>query len=527
MRRRRNSEILKNTRGMIFTGLLLVVCYGVSGCGGSTVAVSENYAITGAAVSGIAASGSSVSGAAVSGSTITERGAEKNNTAPDRNKKQNGRFATDTNVYLNVENDEEDSWVECFQVRLDGTKRQKIFGKEKSYGMMGIVGIAGDWLYYFRYMTEDYNVGCVICRVPIRKDEDGFDALDESAGEIIIPENVWDVLYMDERYLFYERRSDKKVVKYDIIKNKEVCVAAFTQYELDSWALEIFSVADSYIAVCGGREVFVQPVDGTVWYRRDSVNVQMKDSWREEGMIEPLEKKLYYVPSAGKKSYPSAVMAMDGEKITSFISESELRQAVKKAMGLSLKKDLDAKPVMSVCAVTDLFSQGDRLYVQVQAGWTKGDTYYMKHLMFSRSEEDSELRFEQGIYDCMDVHGQSRRGKWMCVVYGEDYEPPEETLIKEHAICNDAECIGMADQTVYLSLFDYQKEVGRFACYEMDTGNFYWVKEKDAVFLKLCYNESKDMGYLKGYKKKSDFGSMFFYPWYEGDERSYEFYETK
>lgn len=46
--------------------------------------------------------------------------------APDvrREKKKNSRFVTDTNMYLNVEGEEE-AWTECFQARLDGTNISK------------------------------------------------------------------------------------------------------------------------------------------------------------------------------------------------------------------------------------------------------------------------------------------------------------------------------------------------------------------------------------------------------------------
>ena len=46
--------------------------------------------------------------------------------------------------------------------------------------MMGIVGIAGNWLYYNRYRNPeyDYDVGSAICRVPVGKDKDGFDVIE-------------------------------------------------------------------------------------------------------------------------------------------------------------------------------------------------------------------------------------------------------------------------------------------------------------------------------------------------------------
>ena len=90
-------------------------------------------------------------------------------------------------------------------------------------------------------------------------------------------------------------------------------------------------------------------------------------------------------------------------------------------------------------------------------------------------------------------------------------------------------CIGMAGKTAYLSLFDYRKGAGRLACYDTDSKNLYWVKEKDASFLKLCYNNDKYKDYLEVYDNEhNNRFTGFDYPRPKGEgEGIYEFDETK
>lgn len=92
-------------------------------------------------------------------------------------------------------------------------------------------------------------------------------------------------------------------------------------------------------------------------------------------------------------------------------------------------------------------------------------------------------------------------------------EKPEKTLLKEHALSRNASCVGMVDEAAYLHLFDYRKGVGRLACFEMKTGNFYWVKMNDEAFLKLCYNDEKYESYLDAYEGREDnYYNDFYYP---------------
>lgn len=76
----------------MITGLFVVICGAMTACGGGAVPEKD---------------------------------------APDvrREKKKNSRFVTDTNMYLNVEGEEE-AWTECFQARLDETGHKKYFKKK-------------------------------------------------------------------------------------------------------------------------------------------------------------------------------------------------------------------------------------------------------------------------------------------------------------------------------------------------------------------------------------------------------------
>lgn len=506
--RRKASKVLSV---ILLTG---IVGSSLTGCGGE-------YKNAGRGKNGNGVSGSAVSGVSVSGSAVMEKDVKETDMDGGTEKKNN-RFATDTNVYLNTENYEKDR-EECIQVRLDGTKRNRLFAKEE---YSRIAGIADDRLYYEKQVIprENLSDGCGICCVPIRKDKEGYDNIDESEEEMILRDGCWELIYMDEHYIFYERSSDYKIVKYDIQKKEEVCVAELSQSS-DAEEIKIFAIDGYYIAVCEGSGICAQPVDGTVWYRISSAGI-MEDIY-EEWMAVSVKKKLCYVTQVDQGKEPLTVMATDGKKTACFISEKQLKQAVNTVLGLPLTNEWDQKKEQEVCAVTNLFSQGDRLFVQVQVNWTKDDIYHMKYMIFSCSQDETELRYEQELMDCMNTYGQEIKGKWVYETEGSYDENSDKTLLKEYALSRNASCVGMVDNAAYLHLFDYRKGVGRLACFEMETGNFYWVKKNDAAFLKLCYNDEKYESYLDAYEdRKCNYYNGFYYPENIGDG-DYEFYETE
>ena len=46
----------------------------------------------------------------------------------------------------------------------------------------------------------------------------------------------------------------------------------------------------------------------------------------------------------------------------------------------------------------------------------------------------------------------------------------------------------MINGRVYLSCYDYEKEEGRLACYDLDTAKFQWVGREEALFYELGYD---------------------------------------
>lgn len=115
-----------------------------------------------------------------------------------------------------------------------------------------------------------------------------------------------------------------------------------------------------------------------------------------------------------------------------FVSKEQLWRVAAAALGIE-------ESGMELCAVTRLFCDGGRCYVQVQVNWPEEEIYHMEYLMFSQGEEETELRFEKALTECMRTYGTTREGKWM------NYDKQNKVIVKkwvtkEHVLLRDAKC---------------------------------------------------------------------------------------
>lgn len=425
----------------------------LSGCGGEYRTASEGV------------SGSAVSGDAVSGQAVEARQTVSH------------QYATDTNLYRTegVET-ADDFYILLIQTRLDCSHEKKI--KIKNFDQ--IIGIRDAYLYYY---TDDYSadgegarVG--ICRVPLRKDADGYDVVDTKHAETLMdlsPREPDDICIVSH-YIYANLEESGKIVKYDIQSRKEVSV---DELEISSRTPEIIFMdcGDHAAAFCDEIGLFVQNVEETGW-KLVSDNQDLAWSWMAWD-----DAALFYTETEAERDYEENVWKVDLKAGSEerFVSKEQLWKAAAAALGVE-------ESGMEVCAVTRLFCDGGRCYVQVQVNWLEDEIYHMEYLVFSQGKEETELRFEEALTECMRTYGTTRKGKWMNY-YRQNKVIVKKWVKKEHVLFRDAKCYCIKNGKAFLCLYDYKKDRERVGCYELASGEFRWLSKKDVEYYEPCYDE--------------------------------------
>ena len=434
----------------------------LSGCGGEYRTASKGT--SGSAVSGAAVSGAAVSGAAVSGQVVEARQTVSH------------QYATDTNLYRTegVET-ADDFYILLIQTRLDRSHEKKI--KIKNFER--IIGINDAYLYYYveDYLEKGEHAFEEICRVPIKKDTDGYDVIDTEHAEILMDLGwIADSICMVSHYIYANPQESGKIVKYDIQSRKEVPVEGL---EISSEDPEILFMdcGNQAVAFCAKIGLFVQNVEETGW-KLVSDNKDLAWSWMAWD-----DNALFYTTDDAEQKYEENVWKIDltTRREERFVSKERLWRAAAAALGME-------ESSVELCAVTRLFCDGGRCYVQVQVNWPEDEIYHMEYLVFSQGKEETELRFEKALTECMRTQGTTRKGKWM------NYDRQNKVIVKkrvkkEHVLFRDAKCYCIKNGKAFLCLYDYKKDRERVGCYELASGEFHWLSKKDAEYYEPCYDE--------------------------------------
>lgn len=181
--------------------LLLIACAGTCGCGGYAAQENRNVEADRAVSAGAVLAG------AVRGGTGEE--AQES----DREGTSKYTYCTDTNLYHYIS---DDTGQYIIQSRLDGTHKKKL--KIPNAEMLDYV--CEDWLYYEILMKEEDKNEIpmtAVYRVPIRKDEEGYDVPEpEKAEEVVSEINTKAHIYVDDEYVLYTKADKGTFVKYNI-----------------------------------------------------------------------------------------------------------------------------------------------------------------------------------------------------------------------------------------------------------------------------------------------------------------------
>lgn len=424
----------------------------LSGCGGEYGTASKGT------------SGSAVSGAVVSGQAVEAR------------QMVSHQYATDTNLYRTEgEETADDYFILLIQSRLDRSHEKKI----KIKNFESIIGIKDAYLYYH---VEDYSEkgeyysGC-ICRVPIKKDAGGYDVIDTEHAEILM-ELDWiaDSICMVSHYIYANPQKSGKIVKYDIQSRKEVPVEEL-EISSDNPGIVFMDCGSQAAALCTKMGLFVQNVEETGW-KLVSDNKDLAWSWMAWD-----DNALFYTTEDAEQKYEENVWKIDlgTRREERFASKEQLWRAAAAALDIEESR-------VELCAVTRLFCDRGRCYVQVQVNWLEDEIYHMEYLVFSQGQEETGLCFEKALTECMRTYGTTREGKWMNY-YRQNKVIMEKWVEKEHVLLRDAKCYCIKNGKAFLCLYDYKKDRERVGYYELESGQFHWLSKKDAEYYEPCYDE--------------------------------------
>lgn len=474
-------KVSKVLSAVLLTG---IVCSSLTGCGGEYADVGADRAV----------SGNAVSAGAVSGSAVSE---ENEPDTPDRTERH--RYCTDTNLYLTTE----DGMVQC---RLDGTHKKMLTVMEED--ITDWVEYADrEWLYYREVEGDGEDV---FYRVPIEKDASGYDDVKMTKREKLLQDYMYEI-YVDSDYCFYTTE-EYSLIKFDLEKKQKVSEVNIIQCSISD--IYIFRMQDTYLFFEEDSALaYAQAVDDTEWQsfhcQPGNLHVQMQQDGADD---------VYYSQMNSDEEESRKVRRINAgqREGTSFVTEKELKQEIEKAVQIEEEKD-----ALEYFQIMNLFSQGERVYLMVEAGWENNDVFYMQNLIFSKRREDSELRFEKKLTECMHDQNTKRTGEWK--------SENGKKVYKENVVYDDASCVLMVDGKAYLFCYDYEKEKARVGCYELASGRFWWIKKGDADYMALFYDYHDE--YFEGIFEKNSVENDFCegLTGYPSEDKEYagEFFERK
>lgn len=380
-------------------------------------------------------------------------------------------YCTDTNLYVDVAYDADNtSGYRLIQRRLDATHEKEI----ELDGFFELIRLTGGYLYYetaYDPKDSDEIEKCGICRVPVEKDDDGWDVIrSDKVEKLVSLKEPVEVYSPDSRYIYYEVEDNNgQLTRYDLDSGEKVSMSRIPGSD-DGGTMVLSGHLQIFVLTWDG--LFMPDGEGTRWSRiSDSRDI----FWN---LVDWDENAFFYVAghnNPGKKIKESeAVRKIDlaGGKEREFIKKERLGQEAIKVLGVS-EDQLDG------CWITDLFCEGNRLYIQMQLNWSKNNDYCIDHFIFSQGMDETEIRYERELTECMQNHG----------VFNE--EGKKVGGLEQSLVWNDANCYEMVNGKAFLCLYNYVEDKGHVGYYDLETGVFSWMTKKDAVYYEPCYDYCK------------------------------------
>lgn len=462
---------------------LLILCLGVlslAGCGGEYASISSDRATSGGAVSG----------GALSGQAVESKQERPEDSCPP--------FCTDTNWYWLNWNGDDDILMQC---RRDGTGRKTI----KFENVDQLISVREDALYVTtsEWNEEDEFVAEPIWRIPLEKDEKGFDqVLVKNAekieanigGEVVFFAMVSNTLYY---FINSSHSGNMELAALDLDKgNKKIVDLSAVGSEIYEDDVSLSSRGAWILMFLDDVGVFVRNHEEGDWRKLEDCGKRFLGfdrtvTWNQD--------TFYYVEGFREEDGTSRqIHKYDLNRGTDslLVSREQLKKAVEAAEGLDPDKNK-----LDDFEVVDLFCQADRLYIQVQANWYQDGEYHMACQMFSQGKEEPDLRYEKELTSCMGSYGEGR-GE---IVYdpgmmiSSSHAPgnlPKPKEIK-NAVWNMSKCCRIQNGKAFLRFYEEDtaedQDSLRFGSYDLETGEFCWLTPEDEGYFELLYPESQDL----------------------------------
>ncbi len=401
-------------------------------------------------------SGGSVAEGVVSGSSV-----DGQKSAESTGKGISGKFCTDTNLYF------DDGVMGVVQTRLDGTHVREIELKDYFY----LLGVADGWLYYG---IDDESDASVIGRVPIRK-ENGYDRVETDRVERLV--EVEDPGYIvpteclagDSLYYVYCSGFAENSARNGIMERIDLKTGERDSRQKVHWKPGglLIEAGERVYAVPGGTELYTNRSNESGWTILDAG----RKIDTERSIWGCTEKAFYYHKYDDTGTSTSGLCRIDAEtgEDTLFLSVESICGAVRNSRGFEEENELSVR-------IDSVYNDEGRLWILAQIKWVENGVYHVEYQVFSQGEEETGLRYEEELTGCMHDHGSVRTGKWVIT------EDGKETIVKEHMEIDESLLYAVESGRAFMALYDGEKKKYRVGYYEIETGEFHWLTNRDPIF---------------------------------------------
>lgn len=456
---------LSGMLGLAAAGMLVVAC--LSGCGGEFAGKQGDGVVSGSAVSGQA-----VSGAAVNESIVKEQKLSGHT--------GNYTYCNDRYLYY-------DGVDELIGRNIDTGKETTV----KIKNMESVCYADNDWVYYTKEPRND-KIWEEVWRVPVKKGEEW--ELDEQGEELLLQEKEgFDSpggVLCDGRYIVYMTGETYRYRQYNI--EKKAYESCKSLEERDDYMGTMFFLWNG--------AVFIDYQDlGLIRKRLDHDEVEKVTSAEYEnipGSVTASETELFYRSNTSKESSTSYeeeqsiwqythYSPTEGE-LYKFIDMSEIETVLKEEGLLSCPVSQKHKHAFGEYG---MFVSGNRLYIQIfikSYGDYHGDEPECQNMVILSKETGSpsgKLRYEKQLSGCLEnPEGTKKAVTKMRPGSG-------VAFYEEEVFCQSRGLIVMMfENKCLMYVEDPKKKKNRWACYDLDTGEFRYITEKDREWYMRYYD---------------------------------------
>lgn len=432
-------KLYKMTGLMLLMALAAWIC---AGCGGEYIGMSGNGAV----------SGGGVSGQAVSGGAVKPAGR-------DRSKKYT--YCNEHNLYYIG-----DDFKAVERDRETGVERKL---REK---IENICYVDEDWLYYLTYIGDEADNQEQIWRVPVRKEQQW--KVDESAEEMILEKDLGGAgQYIDywcngSYIVFLEDAGENSTLRMYNIQKKQYDPAE----DIAAW--NILALVEDRVIFNGekglGEKKFgAEPVN---WFHE-----MEKEFYLDVYTLDTEKDEFFWEECKPGQELPALwrYRLKDGEK-KKIADADQIRQFLEKK---GLLEDCEVAASHDI-SIWGCFVQENTLYVQIRILGGLDEPYCDNVVMISKDlSGPGEWRWEKEINEYL--HNPESEQKFFRKIGIQGIE-------HDHFYRSRGCVVAMAEGICLMYLEHTGTKKNQYASYDLHTGKFEWLTEKDEEWYLQYYD---------------------------------------